>query len=311
MASLGGNIGSISPPASLSVTRTLSDLNTIKSIIITSVAVLACLAAVSHSSHNLSGSSSSAKKATSKNDVVKDENKDEVEDNSPSSLKSLLLFCYSCFLKPHTTAGTTGTQQDALESFYGSQAGIYDATRGTLLKGREDMLALVAAQLRYRFELGLGGGGGGGQQDGKKAGGGTGRKPIWVDVGGGTGWNIEAMAKYVDVPQFFKTVYLVDFSPSLCEVARKRFARLGWENVRVVCMDARKFRLEDYEDVDVVDGDGEAGSGSVPSTPSLSSWWEEEKPRLRHAGAELITMSYSLSMMVSFFGPSLLWHRVY
>ncbi|CCC06202.1 unnamed protein product [Sordaria macrospora k-hell] len=271
MASLGGNIGNISPPASLSVTRTLSDLNTTKSIIITSVAVLACLAAVSHSSHNLSGSSSSAKKATSKNDVVKDENKDEVEDNSPSSLKSLLLFCYSCFLKPHTTAGTTGTQQDALESFYGSQAGIYDATRGTLLKGREDMLALVAAQLRYRFELGLGGGGGGGQQDGKKAGGGTGRKPIWVDVGGGTGWNIEAMAK------------------------------LGWENVRVVCMDARKFRLEDYEDVDVVDGDGEAGSGSVPSSPSLSSWWEEEKPRLRHAGAELITMSYSLSMMPDFF----------
>lgn len=100
------------------------------------------------------------------------------------------------------------------------------------------------------------------------------------------------MAQFVDVPAFFKSVYLVDFSPSLCEVARKRFARLGWENVKVVCMDARKFRLEDYED-----DDDEQQSGSGRSSPSLSSWWEEKKPG--HAGAELVTMSYSLSMMVS------------
>ncbi|KAK3951002.1 hypothetical protein QBC32DRAFT_263416 [Pseudoneurospora amorphoporcata] len=288
MASPGGNISNISP-SSLSVTRTLADLNinlnnnTTKSIIIASLAVLACLAAVSHSS------SVSSQKKTSRNDH---EDEDQVEDSNtnPSSLKSLLLFCYSCFLKPHATAGSTGTQQDALESFYGSQAGIYDATRGTLLKGREDMLALVAAQLRHRFDVGLGGV----QQDGKTAG--TGKKPIWVDVGGGTGWNIEAMGKLVDIPEFFKTVYLVDFSPSLCEVARKRFARLGWDNVRVICTDARKFRLEDYEDVD-----GESGSGSVPSSPSLSSWWEETGKKPGHKGAELITMSYSLSMMPDFF----------
>ena len=104
------------------------------------------------------------------------------------------------------------------------------------------------------------------------------------------------MANFVDVPTFFKTVYLVDFSPSLCEVARKRFARLGWDNVKVICMDARKFRLEDYEDVD----EEESGYGSGPSSPSVSSWWEEKKPGLRHTGAELITMSYSLSMMVRF-----------
>lgn len=101
------------------------------------------------------------------------------------------------------------------------------------------------------------------------------------------------MANFVNVPEFFKTVYLVDFSPSLCEVARKRFARLGWENVKVVCTDARKFRLEDYEDVD-------EESRSEPSSPSLSSWWEETTKKPGHAGAELITMSYSLSMMVSF-----------
>lgn len=64
------------------------------------------------------------------------------------------------------------------------------------------------------------------------------------------------------MPEFFSTVYLVDFSPSLCEVARKRFDRLGWTNVKVVCEDARKFHLEG-------------------------------------PGADLITMSYSLSMIVS------------
>ena len=42
------------------------------------------------------------------------------------------------------------TQQDALESFYGQQAGAYDNTRKVLLRGREDMLALVAAQLESK-----------------------------------------------------------------------------------------------------------------------------------------------------------------
>lgn len=88
----------------------------------------------------------------------------EGEEN-PNFVKSLLLFCYSCFIKPHE-ATSKGSQQDALESFYKRQAGVYDATRRTLLKGREDMLGLVAAQLTYKAE-----------QDGN----GT-RKRIWVDV---------------------------------------------------------------------------------------------------------------------------------
>lgn len=76
-------------------------------------------------------------------------------------------FAYSCFLKPHT-GDNTGNQQDALESFYKTQAGIYDATRSKLLRGREDMLAMAAAQLRFQLEQG--------QHP---------RKPIWVDIGGG------------------------------------------------------------------------------------------------------------------------------
>lgn len=58
-------------------------------------------------------------------------------------------FFYVSFLKPHTTVSTNG-QQDALESFYSSQADAYDVTRARLLKGREDMLSLAAAQLKFR-----------------------------------------------------------------------------------------------------------------------------------------------------------------
>jgi len=74
-------------------------------------------------------------------------------------------FVYGCFLKPHS-GGNSGTQQDALESFYKAQAAVYDKTRGSLLRGREDMLGLVASQLKHRMK----------DQD-------NGRKPIWVDVG--------------------------------------------------------------------------------------------------------------------------------
>ena len=88
------------------------------------------------------------------------------DDSNPGIVQSLLRFCYSCFLKPHS-AGTKGTQQDALESFYSSQASIYDVTRKTLLKGREDMLALVAAQLKSKAE-----------KDGESFEG----KRVWVDV---------------------------------------------------------------------------------------------------------------------------------
>ncbi|KAI3334025.1 hypothetical protein F4824DRAFT_222373 [Ustulina deusta] len=197
----------------------------------------------------------------------------KAEDNeNPTLVQSLWLFFYSCFLKPHRS-DSKGNQQDALESFYKSQASAYDATRKRLLKGREDMLALAAAQLALKA----------------KAVGSNNDRKIWVDIGGGTGWNIEAMSQFVNVSTFFDSVYLVDFSPSLCEVARKRFARLGWMNVKIVCQDARKFRLEDHEPV--VDS-GRHGSLEA-------NYFSHEQPR--HVGADLITMSYSLSMIPDYY----------
>jgi betaine lipid synthase len=109
------------------------------------------------------------------------------------------------------------------------------------------MLGLIAAQLLFR-----------------QTNAGRQLKPVWVDIGGGTGYNIEAMGEYINVDEFFAHIYLVDLSPSLCKVARKRIERLGWTNVTVLCQDARAFRLSDQ-------------------------------------GADLVTMSYSLSMIPDFY----------
>jgi betaine lipid synthase len=84
----------------------------------------------------------------------------------PGLLRSLWIFCYSCFPKPHE-GNNDGSQQGALERFYKSQAKIYDTTRRVLLKGRADMLSLAAAQLKHRATLTTGT---------------EPRKQIWIDV---------------------------------------------------------------------------------------------------------------------------------
>lgn len=97
------------------------------------------------------------------------------------------------------------------------------------------------------------------------------------------------MQAYLDVPVpvFFSSVYLVDLSPSLCEIARKRFARLGW-NIHVICQDARAFRLEDHE-----------YGRSTKSTVDFPSHTTEDPSSGSHA--DLITMSYSLSMIPDYY----------
>ena len=188
-----------------------------------------------------------------------------------NGLNTYAKFAYNCFLKPHSGDGS-GSQQDALESFYKAQASIYDATRTRLLQGREDMLALVAAQAKYRQRAGQ-----------------ISSKPIWVDIGGGTGWNIEQMQQQLDVPTFFHAVYLVDLSTSLCQVARERFRRLGWKNVHVICQDARMFRLSDYE-TGVEDDKAHFSIGR-------SAYDEDARESV---GADVLTLSYSLSMIPEF-----------
>ncbi|KAF7504315.1 hypothetical protein GJ744_002504 [Endocarpon pusillum] len=176
-------------------------------------------------------------------------------------------FFYASFLKPHTIVSIDG-QRGALESFYSTQADSYDVTRARLLKGREDMLSLAAAQLKFRE----------GVEEMPKG-------RIWVDIGGGTGYNVEAMSQFIDVPNYFSRIYLVDFSPSLCKIARRRFSRLGWKNVRIICQDARLFRLENHET---------AISDPVEPSPNTNI------KRSNGVKASLVTMSYALSMIPDF-----------
>jgi len=87
-----------------------------------------------------------------------------------------LVFAWNCFLKPFLR-GSSGDHQGRLNAFYAGQAHVYDKTRRHLLKGRETMLQLLAAHLKVLPKTA-----------------GDSRKPrIWVDIGGGTGWNVEKM----------------------------------------------------------------------------------------------------------------------
>ena len=136
-----------------------------------------------------------------------------------------LKFAYNCFVKPFMQKSPLD-HQARMEEFYKEQAGVYDVTRRWLLRGRGKMLRLCAAELESRMN--------------------TTTKYCWIDVGGGTGENIERMNDYFDIKRFHR-VYLVDITPSLCEIARKRFQRLGLENVQVICMDINKFAKPEEE----------------------------------------------------------------
>lgn len=106
-----------------------------------------------------------------------------------------------------------------LESFYAGQAAGYDDFRRRLLHGREDLLAAIDVP----------------------------RDGIWVDMGGGTGSNLELLGERITR---LKQIYVVDLSPSLLRVAARRQAEGGWHNATTVHADATTFRPpERYADV--------------------------------------------------------------
>lgn len=151
---------------------------------------------------------------------------------SNTNAKTLILFSYHCFVAPFTgtakkKANESTNQQSALESFYEAQAKIYDATRPFLLKGREQSLQLAIANLDKKKDL------------------------IWVDVGGGTGWNVEYMNNILNLSTKFKAVYIVDLSPSLLSVAKERFKKLGIKNVHCILEDACTFQIP-YDSIDLI-----------------------------------------------------------
>lgn len=108
---------------------------------------------------------------------------------------------------------------ERMENFYGDQAQDYDDFRRRLLKGREELWAQLP------------------KNDGC----------IWVDMGGGTGANIENFGNDIVKPA---KIYVVDLSQSLLKVAADRFEKKGWSNVVTRVADATKFVPDEgYADV--------------------------------------------------------------
>lgn len=122
------------------------------------------------------------------------------------SLASELKLLYHLTLAPNRGK----THAERLESFYGGQAEGYDGFRKRLLKGREELFRSLA--------IPEGG--------------------VWLDMGGGTGWNLEQVGERI---RQAGKVYLVDLSTSLLKVARERFAKNGWTNAEAVEADATTY----------------------------------------------------------------------
>jgi S-adenosylmethionine-diacylgycerolhomoserine-N-methlytransferase len=103
------------------------------------------------------------------------------------------------------------THSERLESFYRGQAAGYDNFRARLLPGRQQMYGALPVPAGSR----------------------------WIDMGGGTGSNLEHLGERL--PQLAE-LFLVDLSPSLLQVARQRVAERGWSNVRICQADATSFQ---------------------------------------------------------------------
>ncbi|GAA5959377.1 hypothetical protein JCM21900_000709 [Sporobolomyces salmonicolor] len=164
-----------------------------------------------------------------------------------SQLAVIWTFAWNCFFQP---LGKNANQEGRLNRFYAGQASIYDSTRAKLLRGRSTMLRLSAAHLRQQRKA---------NPD---------KRLVWVDIGGGTGWNVEEMDKYFPIKNL-DAVYVIDLCGPLLEVSKKRFEARGWKNVHCLLQDATTFVLPEWS-ADGVDSEG---------------------------GLDFVTMSYSLSMM--------------
>jgi S-adenosylmethionine-diacylgycerolhomoserine-N-methlytransferase len=102
------------------------------------------------------------------------------------------------------------SHQERLESFYRGQADAYDSFRAHLLKGRRELYELLPVP----------------------------EGGVWVEMGGGTGANLEHLGERISR---LGHVYLVDLCAPLLDVARRRTMERGWHNVEAVHADVTTF----------------------------------------------------------------------
>jgi S-adenosylmethionine-diacylgycerolhomoserine-N-methlytransferase len=107
---------------------------------------------------------------------------------------------------------------ERLESFYAGQAAGYDDFRRRLLQGRESLIKQLPLD----------------------------DQAVWVDMGGGTGANLEFVGPRLDR---LKHVYVVDLSASLLKVAEQRSREQGWTHVSACVADATTFCPPEPADV--------------------------------------------------------------
>ncbi|GMW03629.1 MAG: hypothetical protein AMXMBFR84_47630 [Candidatus Hydrogenedentota bacterium] len=100
---------------------------------------------------------------------------------------------------------------ERLERFYARQAADYDRFRERLLHGRKEMFAALQMP----------------------------DNGTWIDMGGGTGASLEFAGNRIAT---LMSATVVDLSPSLLNLARKRIAVRGWKNCDAIEGDVTTYR---------------------------------------------------------------------
>lgn len=149
----------------------------------------------------------------------------------------------------HLTVGRVRgeSHSERLESFYRPQAEYYDAFRARMLHGRDELFRLIPFP----------------------------PDATWIDMGAGTGENVERIG---DNQRKLSRIQLIDLSDSLLAVARQRAERNRWENVEIQNCDVTRFEAEP-ESADVV-----TFSYSLTMIPDWFRALEHAKTLLRPGG---------------------------
>jgi S-adenosylmethionine-diacylgycerolhomoserine-N-methlytransferase len=113
------------------------------------------------------------------------------------------------------------THAARLENFYNRQAQGYDAFRRRLLHGRAELNRAIIPP----------------------------PGATWLDIGGGTGENLEHLGDRLPLLQ---GLWVIDLSESLLQVASERIARHNWTNVHVLRADATSFAFPCPGGADVI-----------------------------------------------------------
>lgn len=169
------------------------------------------------------------------------------------SLASDLKILYHLALRPIRG----GSHAERMDSFYQGQAEAYDSFRRRLLQGREELWRHLPVP----------------------------RDGVWIDMGGGTGSNLEYLGPRIHE---LRKIYVVDLARSLLDVAARRAKERGWKHVEVVEADATTFVPTEGQ-VDVI-----SFSYSLTMIPD---WFAalEQAHRLLRAGGHVGVVDFYVS----------------